>query len=259
MDNHVQHEFAFQLKLLLLFFHRAFFNPGRSSRSSNNDEYRFYTEKVEAKKFDNVILQFQKGGEAWKLRLIHAKHETRKKSISIKDLLSVKKSDEFSIKKYFQSFLNIRQRCLDQSTIFEGCEVMDQCIITNVEIDQKTVTQFFTRVTNKNDILITNQPKVKIFKIKNTKSGTVNHIKKFLIKSGSSSVVDVEAFIDKFKIIHFPDRHVIDNLLCRRLKTRWAAVDTEVINSRFIQKTYDWIVDRRSTFHTKESTARIVC
>lgn len=258
MDNNKQHGFAYQLKLLLLFLHRTFSNCDPATELSKY-EYRFYTEKTEAGKFDDVILQLRQIDGAWKLRLFQAKHsEKENKSISKLDILSPYGS--FPIEKYFQSFLEIRKRCRDHDSIFANCEIMDLSIITNIMID-KEIKDCFALANDENDYLIfgppttTSQSNINVFKFQNTDCGTANLLKERLIKTNCT--VDVDEFIEKFRLIHFPDRHGVDELLNQELQCRFGNIDSELIKSRFTQKTYEWMVDRRSTYHTKETTAQL--
>nr|CAH0106782.1 unnamed protein product [Daphnia galeata] len=123
------HGNRFQSKLLMLFCIRAI-----------NEGYEFYlgTELAEqGKKFDDLIFKYNKDknadktGDNWSYKYLQAKSRLKENvdKITAKDLLSTKKDSDFSLPKYFRSYVEITRRG----------DNIDSCIIcTNIDfVSQK--------------------------------------------------------------------------------------------------------------------------
>ncbi|XP_008207241.1 uncharacterized protein LOC100678007 [Nasonia vitripennis] len=114
------HGNIYQLKLLMLFLYRGV---------SHKYSFRLGTEIQEAKKFDDLVFEYDVRGERV-YRLLQAKHRLdESKTINAGNLLSENDGD-FSLAKYFFSYL-----ALKKDKLFSGGKVKDVTICTNIDFD----------------------------------------------------------------------------------------------------------------------------
>ncbi|CAF1057072.1 unnamed protein product, partial [Brachionus calyciflorus] len=132
-----QHGIIFQLKLLMLLLWRA--------KEINEYEFRLATEMDEAGKFDDVVFQYKRANDPkWKFRLLQAKHKEVLKTICKNDLLSNDDENPFSLQKYFNSYLKIKEKANGNSiySVFSESEIEDLIIITNTDFHNRLNNEF---------------------------------------------------------------------------------------------------------------------
>ncbi|XP_008207240.1 uncharacterized protein LOC103316246 [Nasonia vitripennis] len=114
------HGNIYQLQLLMLFLYRGV---------SHKYSFRLGTEIQEAKKFDDLVFEYDVRGERV-YRLLQAKRRLdESKTINAGNLLSENDGD-FSLVKYFFSYL-----ALKKDKLFSGGKVKDVTICTNIDFD----------------------------------------------------------------------------------------------------------------------------
>ncbi|XP_065208165.1 uncharacterized protein LOC135836988 [Planococcus citri] len=137
----IQHGVVYQLKLLTLFLVRGL-KKGYS--------FTLATEMVSAEKFDDVVFGYTtKRGDKniKKCRFIQVKHKQNEdEKITVSALLN-EKEDDFSLKKYFLSYLKIKN-----SAYFKIYELEDFVISTNIDIDEE-LKRSLEKNPDKDDIL----------------------------------------------------------------------------------------------------------
>lgn len=156
------HGNIYQLKLLIWFFHCAF---------TRHCSFRLATEMDQAKKFDDCVLIFQKPGFLQSHYLfLQAKHkQDDHKILTDKDLLDTSDQD-FSLLKYFASYLEIKK-----DPDFQHGASYQFYLCTNIGFDfdpQNETTRLFKlssaleAITNIDEMFDTKEPTAKKYRIK---------------------------------------------------------------------------------------------
>ncbi|XP_050435597.1 uncharacterized protein LOC126842596 [Adelges cooleyi] len=133
------HGNIYQLKMLMLCLWRAI--------QCQYTSFRLASDLLEAEKFDDVVFQYRKNDEEkWKSRLLQVKHkegstpDEELSKITKTDLISTDDHNDFSLQKYFRSYLKIKQRSKENSiySIFsDECEIEDIIVITNTSFENE--------------------------------------------------------------------------------------------------------------------------
>lgn len=134
------HGNIYQLKLLMLFLKRGL---------NKNYSFLLATEMDAAEKFDDLVFQYENEmKDKIIFRFLQAKHkQDESKRITMHELLTEKDGD-FSLQKYFLSYLKIKEK-----NEFKGnTEFKDFVICTNIGVDEN-LQDSFERVTEEDDIL----------------------------------------------------------------------------------------------------------
>lgn len=161
-----QQGWIFQLYLLMLFLWRA-------THNSSIEKFRLASEYGPAKSLDDLVFQYKKVGEpGCKLRLLQAKH--REDDIISSEKLK-KPDGNFSLSKYFHSFLKVKRLCSLNSyytMLSDTGEIEDILLVTTANTTDDVERNHLEKDSNavfKDDMLEVDQKTFKntaCFKIK---------------------------------------------------------------------------------------------
>ncbi|MDF3048275.1 MAG: hypothetical protein K0R73_1393 [Candidatus Midichloriaceae bacterium] len=116
------HGVIYQLKLLMLFAHRAF---------RGNYEFYLCTEVKAAEKFDDLVLKYKLHQESeFSYRFLQAKHKQSSEKTITRNYLCNGTDDDFSVIKYFISYRQIKK-----NLIFNDGKHREFTICTNIGLD----------------------------------------------------------------------------------------------------------------------------
>ncbi|CAD7087984.1 unnamed protein product [Hermetia illucens] len=162
-----QHGVEYQLLLLSLCLWRVMGN--------NISDFLLATELPEAEKFDDVVIKYQHDYQSL-LRFLQAKHKEAPRptdapdKITLADLLTPDETKEYSLLKYFRSFVKIQQKCSQDPVpaFLVGGNILDFILLTNIDLAEGLIVQYF-EVDNVNcleDDLVFGVPTQQVKKLK---------------------------------------------------------------------------------------------
>lgn len=249
------HGFICQLKWLMLFLKRAM---------DKEYSFRLATELRLAASFDDLVFQYEQNGKIIH-RFMQIKHTRKRyKKISIDDLLTHKKNDDFGLVKYLIAYFIIKG-----SGKFDNGILEDFIIATNADFDLKSLVDkkiSVTKIKTKDDFLsIGNSAR---YKLKDLKGNIAQYLKQSMasmkdklskkISNGkkiSDEEIDkgIKDFLNKLVFaVNLPNEVELSEIIKNELGKEFNNIDRKNVYSRFQEEALDWMKAEEGKFLSHE-------
>ncbi|WP_250295221.1 ATP-binding protein [Wolbachia endosymbiont of Oedothorax gibbosus] len=226
--------------------------------------FRLATELRLAASFDDLVFQYEQNGKIIH-RFMQIKHTRKRyKKISIDDLLTHKKNDDFGLVKYLIAYFIIKG-----SGKFDNGILEDFIIATNADFDLKSLVDkkiSVTKIKTKDDFLsIGNSAR---YKLKDLKGNIAQYLKQSMasmkdklskkISNGkkiSDEEIDkgIKDFLNKLVFaVNLPNEVELGEIIKNELGKEFNNIDRKNVYSRFQEEALDWMKAEEGKFLSHE-------
>lgn len=246
----------YQLKLLMLFA-----SKGKNSKVA----FRLATEMAEAEKFDDLVFRYTDSQDNIKYRFLQAKHKQflgEENKIKVSDLKSDSDNNDFSLQKYFVSYL----RDIEKKEFLDGVPE-DFIICTNTDFDfepsttkneqketkdsKKTWKAYFSKKTDDDTVLNLGGKRYQFNKDPSIRTKIISELKPIFQKSleknklSNDNVKKIDGFLDKLVFaVEQPSGASLEQKIKDTIGNEFNLIN-EIIYNDFFKFMHDWMKHRK--------------
>jgi len=243
----------YQLKLLMLF----------ASQGINCDvAFRLATEMDEAEKFDDLVFRYTDDQGYVKYRFLQAKHRQflgEENKIKVSDLKSDKDNNDFSLQKYFLSYL----KDIEKEEFQDGTPE-DFIICTNADfdfepsttkkeyketIDSKKIWKAYFSEKNDKSVLNLGGKRYQFNENRSIRTKIISELQPIFQNSlkrnklNDDNIEKIEDFLNKLVFVVMPSGVILEQKIKEKIGNEFNLI-SEIVYTKFFKNMYDWMKHR---------------